>query len=178
MATFYLVRNPRPLCSAQGKILSAPKDRIVPLEMWERLVEGGTTPAPYLGAVHWWTHHPAPPRLSGTPSRAVREGREGIQLERISVPSTGHRFSLKALHFLIWLNMPHRRRKNWHQLLSKGFWGPIGRCAYGILQGGRGWVGRTLGVAGEHLTGREMAEALTVALGEEVTLGAGWWSPP
>eukprot|EP00667_Euglena_gracilis_P016350 EG_transcript_17096 len=65
--------------------------------------------------------------------------------------------------------MPHRRRKNWHQLLSKGFWGPIGRCAYGILQGGREWVGRTLGVAGEHLTGREMAEALTVALGEEVT---------
>eukprot|EP00667_Euglena_gracilis_P003756 EG_transcript_3768 len=54
----------------------------------------------------------------------------------------------------------------------------IGRCAYGILQGGREWVGRTLGVAGEHLTGREMAEALTVALGEEVTLGAGWWSPP
>ncbi|HYE64046.1 MAG TPA: NmrA/HSCARG family protein, partial [Pyrinomonadaceae bacterium] len=44
----------------------------------------------------------------------------------------------------------------------------IGKCAYGIFQRGRGLIGKTLGVAGEHLTGAEMAAAFTRALGEEV----------
>ncbi|MEZ5352613.1 MAG: NmrA/HSCARG family protein [Bryobacteraceae bacterium] len=42
----------------------------------------------------------------------------------------------------------------------------IGRCAYGIFQ--QGLAGKTVGVAGEHLTGDAMAAALSTALGVEV----------
>jgi uncharacterized protein YbjT (DUF2867 family) len=48
----------------------------------------------------------------------------------------------------------------------------IGRCAYGIFRGGREYIGRTVGIAGEHLTGEEMAAALGAALGEEVRYNA------
>jgi uncharacterized protein YbjT (DUF2867 family) len=44
----------------------------------------------------------------------------------------------------------------------------IGRCAYGIFKRGREFIGRTVGIAGEHLTGAQMAAALTRALGQEV----------
>jgi uncharacterized protein YbjT (DUF2867 family) len=44
----------------------------------------------------------------------------------------------------------------------------IGKCAYGIFKKDREYVDRTVGVAGEHLTGSQMAAALTKALGEEV----------
>ena len=44
----------------------------------------------------------------------------------------------------------------------------IGKCAYAIFQKGHEFIGKTIGVAGEHLTGTEMAAALTQALGEEV----------
>ena len=44
----------------------------------------------------------------------------------------------------------------------------IGRCAYGIFKRGREFIGKTVGIAGEHLTGAQMAAALTKALGEEV----------
>jgi uncharacterized protein YbjT (DUF2867 family) len=44
----------------------------------------------------------------------------------------------------------------------------IGRCAYGIFKRGREFIGKTLGIAGEHLTGAQMAAALTRALGQEV----------
>ena len=44
----------------------------------------------------------------------------------------------------------------------------IGRCAYGIFKRGGELVGETVGIAGEHLTGRQMAAALTLALGQEV----------
>jgi uncharacterized protein YbjT (DUF2867 family) len=44
----------------------------------------------------------------------------------------------------------------------------IGKCAHGIFKKGRELIGRTVGVAGEHLTGAQMAAALTKALGEEV----------
>ncbi|MBK9089894.1 MAG: NmrA/HSCARG family protein [Holophagales bacterium] len=44
----------------------------------------------------------------------------------------------------------------------------IGRCAYGVFQRGAELAGKTIGVAGEHLTGGEMAAALSRALGEEV----------
>lgn len=44
----------------------------------------------------------------------------------------------------------------------------IGRCAYGIFKRGRDLVGETVGIAGEHLTGAEMAAALGRALGEPV----------
>jgi uncharacterized protein YbjT (DUF2867 family) len=45
----------------------------------------------------------------------------------------------------------------------------IGKCAYGIFKRGRELIGRTVGVAGEHLSGAEMAAGLTRALGERVT---------
>jgi len=44
----------------------------------------------------------------------------------------------------------------------------IGKCAYGIFQRGREFIGKTVGIAGEHLTGAQMAAALTTALGQEV----------
>lgn len=44
----------------------------------------------------------------------------------------------------------------------------IGKCAYGIFRKGAALVGKRIGIAGEHLTGKEMATALTRALGEEV----------
>jgi uncharacterized protein YbjT (DUF2867 family) len=44
----------------------------------------------------------------------------------------------------------------------------IGRAAYEIFQRGNELVGKTVGIAGEHLTGTEMAAALSQALGSEV----------
>jgi uncharacterized protein YbjT (DUF2867 family) len=44
----------------------------------------------------------------------------------------------------------------------------IGKCAYGILRRGREFVGRTVGVAGEQLTGVQMAGEFSRALGREV----------
>jgi uncharacterized protein YbjT (DUF2867 family) len=44
----------------------------------------------------------------------------------------------------------------------------IGKCAFGIFKRGREYVGRTVGIAGEHPTGEEMAAALTRAFGQEV----------
>jgi uncharacterized protein YbjT (DUF2867 family) len=44
----------------------------------------------------------------------------------------------------------------------------IGKCAYGVFKRGREFIGKTIGIAGEHLTGAQMAAALTKALGREV----------
>ena len=44
----------------------------------------------------------------------------------------------------------------------------IGKCAFGIFKKGHEFIGKTVGVAGEHLTGAQMAAALTKALGQEV----------
>lgn len=44
----------------------------------------------------------------------------------------------------------------------------IGRCAYGIFKGGPAWIGKTVGIAGEHPTGAEMAAAFSHALGQEI----------
>jgi uncharacterized protein YbjT (DUF2867 family) len=44
----------------------------------------------------------------------------------------------------------------------------IGKCAYGVFQRGSAAIGKTIGIAGEHLTGKEMAAALTKALGRQV----------
>jgi uncharacterized protein YbjT (DUF2867 family) len=48
----------------------------------------------------------------------------------------------------------------------------IGRCAYGIFQRGEAMIGQTVGIAGEHLTGAEMAAAFIRALGQEVRYNA------
>jgi uncharacterized protein YbjT (DUF2867 family) len=44
----------------------------------------------------------------------------------------------------------------------------IGRCAHGIFRRGAEFAGRTIGIAGEHLGGAEMAAKLGRALGEPV----------
>ncbi|HEX9188321.1 MAG TPA: NmrA/HSCARG family protein [Vicinamibacteria bacterium] len=44
----------------------------------------------------------------------------------------------------------------------------IGRCAYGVFERGSEIVGKSIGIAGEHLTGAQMAAELTRALGQEV----------
>jgi uncharacterized protein YbjT (DUF2867 family) len=47
----------------------------------------------------------------------------------------------------------------------------IGKCAYGIFKR-RDLIGKTVGIAGEHLTGAQMAASLSRALGEEVRYNA------
>lgn len=44
----------------------------------------------------------------------------------------------------------------------------IGRCAYGIFKKGDEFIGKTVGIAGEQLTGAQMAAAFTKVLGKEV----------
>jgi hypothetical protein len=48
----------------------------------------------------------------------------------------------------------------------------IGRCAYGIFKRGSEFIGKTIGVAGEHLTGTQMAASLTKAFGQLVHYNA------
>jgi len=50
--------------------------------------------------------------------------------------------------------------------------GDIGKCAYAIFRRGREFLGKTVGIAGDHLTGGRMAAALTKALGQEVRYNA------
>jgi len=45
----------------------------------------------------------------------------------------------------------------------------IGACAAGILRSGEKTIGRTIGIAGQHLTGAEMAASLANVLNEAVT---------
>lgn len=48
----------------------------------------------------------------------------------------------------------------------------IGRAAYGIFKRGLSMAGQRIGVAGEHLSGAEMAAALTKSLGQEIRYNA------
>ena len=48
----------------------------------------------------------------------------------------------------------------------------IGKCAYGIFKKGSEYIGKTVGIAGEHLTGAQIASALKRALGKDVTYNA------
>jgi uncharacterized protein YbjT (DUF2867 family) len=48
----------------------------------------------------------------------------------------------------------------------------IGKCAYGIFKKGSEYIGQTVGIAGEHLTGAQIASALTRALGKDVAYNA------
>jgi uncharacterized protein YbjT (DUF2867 family) len=50
--------------------------------------------------------------------------------------------------------------------------GDIGKVAYGIFKGGSQWIGKTVAIAGEHLTGAQMAAAYTKALGQDVSYNA------
>ena len=44
----------------------------------------------------------------------------------------------------------------------------IGKCVYGIFKRGKEFIGKDVGVAGEHITVADMAKSLTKALGVEV----------
>ena len=44
----------------------------------------------------------------------------------------------------------------------------IGKCAYGIFKRGREFLNKTVAIAGEHLTGKQLAEGMSRALGQEV----------
>jgi len=48
----------------------------------------------------------------------------------------------------------------------------IGKCAYGIFKRGNELIGKTVGIAGEHLTGAEMAARFTDLMGQEVRYNA------
>jgi uncharacterized protein YbjT (DUF2867 family) len=48
----------------------------------------------------------------------------------------------------------------------------IGRCAYAIFKRGPEFIGRTVGISGEHVTGAQMAQALSKALGIAVAYNA------
>ncbi len=50
--------------------------------------------------------------------------------------------------------------------------GDIGKAAYGIFREGPSYAGKTVGIAGEHLTGKQMADAFTEVLGQEVRYNA------
>jgi len=48
----------------------------------------------------------------------------------------------------------------------------IGRCAFGIFEAGSEFAGKTVGIAGEHLTGDQIAKTFTEVLGTEVVYNA------
>lgn len=48
----------------------------------------------------------------------------------------------------------------------------IGKCALGIFKRGQEYMGKTVGIAGEHLTGEEMATAMSRAFGQTVRYNA------
>ncbi len=48
----------------------------------------------------------------------------------------------------------------------------IGKCAYGIFKAGKEYIGKTVGIAGEHLSGAEMAADLSKALGQKIGYNA------
>ncbi len=50
--------------------------------------------------------------------------------------------------------------------------GDIGGCAYGIFAAGDQYINKTVGIAGGHLSGQEMADGLSKALGKEVRYNA------
>jgi uncharacterized protein YbjT (DUF2867 family) len=48
----------------------------------------------------------------------------------------------------------------------------IGKCAFGIFREGQSHIGKTVGIAGEHLSGAQMAAELTKVLGQTVRYNA------
>ena len=44
----------------------------------------------------------------------------------------------------------------------------IGKCAYGIFKRGKELIGKTVAIAGEHLTGEQMASKMSRAVGKEI----------
>ncbi|MFD3406580.1 NmrA/HSCARG family protein [Kribbella sp. NPDC058693] len=51
----------------------------------------------------------------------------------------------------------------------------IGKTAYAIFRDSAAFIGKTVGLAGDHLTGEQYARALSVAMGEEVSYRPPTW---
>ena len=50
--------------------------------------------------------------------------------------------------------------------------GDIGKCALGVFKAGEKYLGKTIGIAGEHLTGKQLADAFGKALNKDITYNA------
>ena len=61
------------------------------------------------------------------------------------------------------ISMPMGNRK-----LSGISAGDIGACAYGIFKAGNEYIGKTVGIAGDHVSVQEMADAFSKKLGKKV----------
>lgn len=48
----------------------------------------------------------------------------------------------------------------------------IGKCALGVFKAGSKYIGKTIGIAGEHITGKQIAEGFSRVLGQEVVYNA------
>jgi uncharacterized protein YbjT (DUF2867 family) len=48
----------------------------------------------------------------------------------------------------------------------------IGKCAYALFERGNEFAGKTVAISGDQLTGSEMAEAMSQALGQEIAYNA------
>jgi uncharacterized protein YbjT (DUF2867 family) len=48
----------------------------------------------------------------------------------------------------------------------------IGRCAYGVFRQGKQWIGKRVGIAGDHLTGAQMAAEMSEAMNRQVGYNA------
>ena len=48
----------------------------------------------------------------------------------------------------------------------------IGKCAYGIFKKGDKYIGKKVGISGDHLTGAQMASALSKSFGQDVNYNA------
>lgn len=44
----------------------------------------------------------------------------------------------------------------------------IGKCAYGLFKQGKQWIGQRVGIAGDHVSGRQMALDMSEALGQRI----------
>lgn len=44
----------------------------------------------------------------------------------------------------------------------------IGKCAFGIFKAGSKYIGQSVGIAGDHVTGKEMADTLSDIIGKEI----------
>lgn len=45
----------------------------------------------------------------------------------------------------------------------------IGKCAYGVFKQGKSWVGKRVGIAGDFVSGAQMAAGMSKALGKEIS---------
>ena len=48
----------------------------------------------------------------------------------------------------------------------------IGKCAYGIFKRGSEYIGKTVGIAGDHVSGAQFAAGFSKALGIDVSYNA------